>query len=769
MRYKFGFIYLFLITFSLEATAQERVVYSSFSLEEWEIYFSEDDGETFKPITNHPALDYDAVISPDEKWIVFTSERSGLPQLYAKSLDGSSPPRRLINSESFQDQAAFSPDGTRLAFVGSHEGNAEIYLIDFLPGMTQEVTRAKNITNHPGGDFRPRFSPDGVHVAFSSDRGHHIRPHRIFPFAMDRIGDIFTLDLETEELIRLTQREEWDGSPMWSKDGKEIYFYSLRHGNQASVYKMNSDGTSQQLLSDTTHLGISPVLISEDRLAYTTLSPENDRVYNLTLDLDSGNLDTLYQGDLDLFNLHRSKNGKWVAHGATTAKEVPSNRGGFAGRLIGAGYPMSWSEDSLSLELTAVRRAFAAPPDPRGPFLVYDYMGPGNPVYFFSHFATPFIWPFLLMILAVLGMILRGFYLIYRFRKELSFWKPLLAVSVVSVTFVAAMGVFLYFLMVNYVSFDLLFPVLLTLAFLFGMIVYMFNRKRTWYKNPKPALGGLYRFLTLSFLLLGILALYLAFFSANLVQPQPKLVRVNYKTLETTTIHELDKNYGVHPAFGVVIDMKYLKDGSGLVITTGPFRGGDGTRATVWVYNFDTKEQVRLTDSDYNNGFGDFSYSKESLVFRSNRDGYQDIFVQEEDTLINLTKSPARDNFPVISPDGNTIVFVSNKNGREVGQGIKTMDLYMIRREESGWSDPEQLTFNQGQTGHPYFSPDGEWIIYTSEAYGINDEQPVSQSFIFSPQMYGEIVALRLKDLKRIRVTHNKWEEGAPMWVGAIN
>ena len=67
------------------------------------------------------------------------------------------------------------------------------------------------------------------------------------------------------------------------------------------------------------------------------------------------------------------------------------------------------------------------------------------------------------------------------------------------------------------------------------------------------------------------------------------------------------------------------------------------------------------------------------------------------------------------------------------------MDLYTIKRTVDGWSEPEQLTFNQGQTGHPYFSPDGEWIMYTSEAYGINDEQPISQSFIFSPQMYGEI------------------------------
>ncbi|WP_020402308.1 TolB family protein [Gracilimonas tropica] len=764
----FFFFSFFLFVFSCQVSAQERVFFSSFSPETWEVYLSEDDGKTFKPITDHPALDYDAVISPDEKWVVFTSERSGVPQLYVKPLDGSEPARKLINSPSFQDQAAFSPDGSKLAFVGSHEGNAEIYLIDFLPETTLDISRAKNITEHPGGDFRPNFSPDGKHVAFSSDRGHAIRPHRAFPFAMDRIGDIYTLNLQTNELKRLTEEDEWDGSPVWSKTGEEIYFYSLRHGNQASVFKMNSDGSSQQLLSDTTHLGISPVLISDDRLSYTTLNRRDDRVYNLVLDINSGRLDTLYKGELDLFNLHRSPSGLWVAHGAVTAKEIPSNRGGFAGGLIGAGFPNVWNGDSLNVELTAIRRAFAAPPDPNGPFLIFDSMNQGDPLQFFQEYATPFIWPFLLLVVLLIFMVFRGFYLGFRNRKEEKVSKFILAGLGVLFAFIVISAIFFNFFLINFESFDLMLPIMAAFMVIFALIGITFNKKSNRLKTSAPARSALYKYLTVSFALLGGLAFYLAFFSTNMVQTQPELVRVNYKTLETETLDVLDRNYGVHPAFSTVIDMKFMKDGSGLLITTGPFRGGEGTKATVWQYDLDSNEQIRRTDSDHNSGFGDLSLSNKTFVFRSNRDGDQDIFVEESGSLINLTNNPARDNFPVISPDGNTIIYVSDQNGKDVGQGIKTMDLYIIERTGDGWSVPEQLTYNQGQTGHPYFSPDGEWIMYTSEAYGINDEQPISQSFIFSPQMYGEIVALRLKDQKRVRVTHNKWEEGAPIWVKAI-
>jgi Tol biopolymer transport system component len=84
---------------------------------------------------------------------------------------------------------------------------------------------------------------------------------------------------------------------------------------------------------------------------------------------------------------------------------------------------------------------------------------------------------------------------------------------------------------------------------------------------------------------------------------------------------------------------------------------------------------------------------------------------------------------------------------------------------DQSWTKPEKISTGEGQNAHAHFSPDGEWVIYTTENYGINDEQALIQPIIFSPQMYGEIVALNLKTKERIRLTHNKWEEGTPLWV----
>ncbi len=69
---------------------------------------------------------------------------------------------------------------------------------------------------------------------------------------------------------------------------------------------------------------------------------------------------------------------------------------------------------------------------------------------------------------------------------------------------------------------------------------------------------------------------------------------------------------------------------------------------------------------------------------------------------------------------------------------------------------------------HPVFSPDGRWLIFASERGGINDEEPLIEELMFSPQMYGDIYALSLEDGHVVRVTHDRWENGTAFWMGPV-
>jgi TolB protein len=111
----------------------------------------------------NPALDYNASLSNDGEWVVFTSERAGSADIYRGRIDGSGL-TRLVDSPAFDDQAALSPDGKSLAFVSSRNGQADIWLVDLATMETHPLLTA------PSGEFRPRWSPDGEWLAFSSDR-----------------------------------------------------------------------------------------------------------------------------------------------------------------------------------------------------------------------------------------------------------------------------------------------------------------------------------------------------------------------------------------------------------------------------------------------------------------------------------------------------------------------------------------------------------------------------------------------------------------------
>ena len=84
------------------------------------------------------------------------------------------------------------------------------------------------VGNFPGMTFAPRFSPDGKKIIMS--------------FAEDGNSDIYTMDLETRVVERITNHSSIDTSPSFSPDGKYIVFNSDRSGLQ-QIYVMRSDGS----------------------------------------------------------------------------------------------------------------------------------------------------------------------------------------------------------------------------------------------------------------------------------------------------------------------------------------------------------------------------------------------------------------------------------------------------------------------------------------------------------------------------------------------
>ena len=98
--------------------AQDRIYVDQYMPLRSELIIADADGSNPHKLVPGTEIDHNASFSFDGQWVVFTSERSGSADIFRARVDGTAV-ERLTDSPAFDDQAALSPDNHALAFVSS--------------------------------------------------------------------------------------------------------------------------------------------------------------------------------------------------------------------------------------------------------------------------------------------------------------------------------------------------------------------------------------------------------------------------------------------------------------------------------------------------------------------------------------------------------------------------------------------------------------------------------------------------------------------------
>ena len=174
--------------------------------------------------------------SPDGTKIVFESNRDLIDNvsqfdIFIADAEGRGAGRNQINLTNHvapDEWARFSPDGMRIVFQSKRDGNSELYVMDI------DGNNLARLTNHEKTDRRAEWSSTDI-IAFETQR--------------DGNWEIYRMDPDGNNKINLTNHEKGDNGVIWSPKGSRILFESKRDGKR-EVYVMDANGGDLRNLSN---------------------------------------------------------------------------------------------------------------------------------------------------------------------------------------------------------------------------------------------------------------------------------------------------------------------------------------------------------------------------------------------------------------------------------------------------------------------------------------------------------------------------------------
>lgn len=197
-----------------------------------DVFVTSAEYNTTKRITSTPQGESSPVWSKDGKTLYYVSERDGLPNIWAATLGHDGDPD-FANATVIDEKPLFkadktdrrdplvSPDGKKLAFIADRN---RLCVMDLKSKNVRQLTDGSLNPSRTGG-FYYTWSPDSKWIAFGINARNH-----------DPYSDVALLNVDSGELINLTNSGYFSEQPRFALDGNAVIYATDRYGmrNHAS-------------------------------------------------------------------------------------------------------------------------------------------------------------------------------------------------------------------------------------------------------------------------------------------------------------------------------------------------------------------------------------------------------------------------------------------------------------------------------------------------------------------------------------------------------
>jgi len=234
------------------------LIYAGRAADRWELRWRSREpmgGERDVPLDpSSTSSDMEPALSPDGRWIVFRSTRDGgglfLVELEAGGERVRGPARRLTTDRS--GDPAWSPDGAEIAYstepviAPESRGAGELWVISVATGVRRRVIATDAV--------QPSWSPHGGRIAYWAVRSGTGQ------------RDLWTVPARGGDPVAVTDDAFVDWNPVWSPDGRALYFISNRGGSM-NLWRIPIDEASGRPLG-----APAPLMAPADYVAWIARS-----------------------------------------------------------------------------------------------------------------------------------------------------------------------------------------------------------------------------------------------------------------------------------------------------------------------------------------------------------------------------------------------------------------------------------------------------------------------------------------------------------------